>query len=218
MKKIYGDIILLYINVYHKWRSHDIQFLKYEVRQTETFIILDHFLPFQPPDNPENKNFKFGKNTWRYYHFTHLYHKWQSYNYGSWDMEHNRKNFLSFWTIFCPFNTQKVKILNKWKKTPEDIIILQTCTKNNSHMMYGSWNMECNGQISSSFWTIFCPFTHLTTWKIKILNKMKKMPRYIIISHRCTINDNHMMYGSWYTECNKQNFLSFGPLFALLPP
>ena len=26
--------------------------------------------------------------------------------------------------------------------------------------------------------------------------KMKKQPGHIIIQHRCTINDNHMMYGS----------------------
>ena len=37
------------------------------------------------------------------------------------------ENFLSFWTIFCPFiplKTQKIKILNKLKKTCGDIIIL----------------------------------------------------------------------------------------------
>ena len=27
------------------------------------------------------------------------------------------------------------------------------------------------------------------------LNKMKKIPEDIIILHKCTINDNHMMYG-----------------------
>ena len=39
--------------------------------------------------------------------------------YGSWDMECNRQNFFSFWTIFLPFyplTTQKMKILKKWKK------------------------------------------------------------------------------------------------------
>ena len=80
MKKIPGDIILLYIHVYHKWRSYDIWFLKYKVRQTEIFVILGHFLPFQPLDNLENQNFNIEKNTWRYYHFTHLHHKWQSYD------------------------------------------------------------------------------------------------------------------------------------------
>ena len=39
--------------------------------------------------------------------------------YSSWDIECDRHNFLSFWTIFCPFTpltTRKIKILKKWKK------------------------------------------------------------------------------------------------------
>ena len=35
------------------------------------------------------------------------------------------------------------KIFKKMEKTPEDIIILQTQM---SHMIYGSSDMECNGQ------------------------------------------------------------------------
>ena len=46
MKKIPADIILLYAHVYHKWRSDDIWFLKYKVRQTEIFVISGHFLLF----------------------------------------------------------------------------------------------------------------------------------------------------------------------------
>ena len=30
-----------------------------------------------------------------------------------------------------------------------------------------------------------------------------------IILHICTTNDDHMMYGSWDTDRNRQNFLSF---------
>ena len=33
--------------------------------------------------------------------------------YGSWDMEHNRQNFLSLWSIFSSFTqltTRKIKI------------------------------------------------------------------------------------------------------------
>ena len=45
------DIILLYTHVYHKWRSCDIWFLKYKVRQAEIYVILGCFLPFQPPNN-----------------------------------------------------------------------------------------------------------------------------------------------------------------------
>ena len=42
--------------------------------------------------------------------------------YVSWAIEHNRWNFLSFWTIFCifiPLTTQKTKIFKKWKKCLE---------------------------------------------------------------------------------------------------
>ena len=53
--------------------------------------------------------------------------------YGFSDMESNRQNFLSFWTVFCHFTptTQKNQILKKWKKIPQDIIILHKwkCTK-----------------------------------------------------------------------------------------
>ena len=59
--------------------------------------------------------------------------------HGSWDMKHERQNYLSFWVIFCPFTTlttQKFKILKKWKKAPGDIIILHKCTKNHGHICY----------------------------------------------------------------------------------
>ena len=35
--------------------------------------------------------------------------------------------------------------------------------------------------------------------------KLKKTPGDIIILHKCTIKDNHMIYGSWYMKCNGQN-------------
>ena len=62
-----GDLILLQIHVYHKCKSYDIWFRKYKVQQTEMFVILGHFLSFQPPNNLENQHFKIEKNTWRYY-------------------------------------------------------------------------------------------------------------------------------------------------------
>ena len=48
--------------------------------------------------------------------------------------------------------------------------------------------------------------------------KMKKIPGDIIILHMCTINQNHMMYGSWDMEHNRYNFSHFKWLFALLHP
>ena len=77
------------------------------------------FCPFTPLTTWKIKLLKKWKNTWSYYHFTHVYQKWQPYNV--WFLRHgaDRHNFLSFWTIFCPFTpltTQKIKILKKGKK------------------------------------------------------------------------------------------------------
>ena len=69
------------------------------------------------------------------------------------------------------------------KKTPEDIIISHMCTINDTHMMYDSWDMECDGQKFLSFWTIFCTFTLLKTWKIKILKKWKKLLAILSFTH-----------------------------------
>ena len=139
--------------------------------------------------------------------------------YGSWNIRCDRQNFFSFWTSFCPFTSDNPENQNfeKLSKTTGDIIILHMCTLNDNHMMYGSWNMECDRQNFLSFWTIFCPFTPLTAWKIKILKKMKKKPRDILL-HMCTINENHTMYGSWDMKHNRQNFLSFWTFFCPFTP
>ena len=105
---------------------------------------------------------------------------------------------------------------------PTDIILLYMhacmCTINEDHKIYFSWNIRCNREKFFSFWAIFCPFSPLTTRKTKIL-KLKKTPGHIIMLHICTINDNHMIYGSWDMERNRKNFFSHsGPFFALLPP
>ena len=72
-------------------------------------------------------------------------------------------------------------------------------------MIYRSWNITCDRQKFSTFWAIFCPFSPLATWKIKI-STLKKIPGDIIILRICTINDNHMMYGSWDMERDRHNF------------
>ena len=46
----------------------------------------------------------------------------------------------------------------------------------------------------------------------------KKAPGDIIILHKCTINGNHIMYGSWDMKHDGESFSHFGQFFALLPP
>ena len=88
--------------------------------------------------NPKNQNFEENvkKKCWRYYHFTRVYQKPQSYEvirYSSWDTGWNRI-FLSFWAIFCPFtpptrNNQENQNFEKMKEASGDVIILNLCTK-----------------------------------------------------------------------------------------
>ena len=90
-----------FTHVYHKWQSSDVWFVRYGSWQTEFFVILDLLLPFYPPNNPKNEVFKNEKNTWGYYQFTHVHHKYQSYDvYGSWYTERDR-TFCYFWPFFA---------------------------------------------------------------------------------------------------------------------
>ena len=113
----------------HKWRSYDIWFLKYKVRQRH----LRHFGPF------------FAFIIIRYYHFTHVYHKLQSYDvwflrYGAWQTE--CFVILDRFLPFYPPNNSKNQNFEKVKKTPGDIIILCKFTINDSHMMFGFWEIK----------------------------------------------------------------------------
>ena len=94
--------------------------------------------------------------------------------YGFWDMEWNWQIFCRFRSFFVllPIKNLQNQNFEKMNKKPGAIIILQMCTTNDNHMMYGSWDMECNGQNLLSFWNVFCSFIPLTQ-EIKILKKLK---------------------------------------------
>ena len=54
-------------------------------------------------------------------------------------------------------------------------------------------------RIFLSFWVIFCLFTHPKNPENQNFQKMKKAPGYftpVLHLHMCTLNGNHMMYGS----------------------
>ena len=99
--------------------------------------------------------------------------------------------------------------------------ILNMSTINENHMLYHSWDMEHDRQDFFSFWTIFCLFTPpptLNNPENQNFEKMEKIPGDIILQ-KCTINDNHMIYGSWDMKCTRQNFFCHpGSFFVLLPP
>ena len=69
--------------------NEDHMYVSWDIRHSSFFVILGHFLCFDPPNNPKNKNFE------------------------------------------------------NMKKIPADII-LHLFTTNDDHMVYGSWDMECD--------------------------------------------------------------------------
>ena len=125
---------------------------------------------------------------------------------------------LDLFLPFYPPKNLKNQHFEKMKKITRDSIILHMCTINDNNMMYDPWDIEHDGHIFLSFWTIFCTFTSLTTPKNQTFWKNGKTPGDIIILHMCTINENHMMYGSWDMERAGQNLLSFWTFFCLFTP
>ena len=124
--------------------------------------MLGHFLPFYSIKTPKIKILKNEKICWRNHHFTHVYQKSQSYDVCFLRYGVRQTEFFVIMNRFLPFSpllTQKIKVLKNEKKTLEDIIILQVPTINDSHMMHGFSDMECNRQNFSSFWTVFCSFS-----------------------------------------------------------
>ena len=84
---------------------------------------------------------------------------------------------LGHFLPFYPITTQKIKILENWRKSARDIIILHKCTKNHDPMLY--WDIECDRcNFYFSFRAIICPTTcpplFLITQKIKIKKKKKE--------------------------------------------
>ena len=132
-------------------------------------------------------------------------------------MEHEIE-FLSL-IHFSPFystNNSKNQIFEKMKKKLLDISSFYTCA---SHMTITSCMVS---EICSATDRIFCLFgplfvllLPLTTQKIKIMKERTKHLE-ILPFYTCTINENHLMYGSWDRERERQNFFHFGPFFAFL--
>ena len=160
------------------------------------------------------------KKVWRYDLCTHVYQKWQSYDvwflrYGAWQTEFFviLGHFLPFYLPNDPENQNF-----EMKKNLGDIIILNICTINDNHMVYGSWDMEHK--------KIFCfgPFlTFYPTNNPKNQNfdktKKKNTPGNIINLHKCTKNHDHMLYCSWDMARDGFNFyFSFMAIFCPFTP
>ena len=119
------------------------------------------------------------------------------------DMEHDRQSFVFISDHFLPYypppNNQENQNFEKIKK----------CLKILSFYTYVPqmtiWYMVLEIWSSTEFFVIldhFLPFYPYQTRKSKFW-KNEKMPGDIFISHLLTINENHMMYGSWDMKHNR---------------
>ena len=94
-----------------------------------TEIIFCHFRQFfalLPPNNLKNQTFdKNEKTTWRYYHFTHVYHRWQSYDVWFLRYWGRQTKFFVVLDHFLPFYHPKNPKKNKfWKNEKKCLEIL----------------------------------------------------------------------------------------------
>ena len=132
--------------------------MRHGARWTKLFVMLDCSLTCYPLTTQKIKILKKWKKAWKYYYFTQVYHKWQSHDVWFLRYEAWQTDFLSFgpFWLFYPTNNPKNQNFEKWKFAA-DIIILHICTKNHNKMMYCSWDTEWDRQNFCHFGS-FMPF------------------------------------------------------------
>ena len=120
--------------------------------------------PSPPHNTPQIENFEKMKKVFGYVIILHMCTKNHDHMmYASWNMDATGIIFCHFgpffallpqhwpWKLkfektlpFDPPNNPKNQNFGKMKKMLEDIIILHLCITNDNHMMYSSWDMECD--------------------------------------------------------------------------
>ena len=109
------------------------------------FVILGHFLPFYPTNNPNKQNLKHMKNTPGDIIILHKCKKIMIICYAVPEIWHMIDvifiiHFELFFALLPPNSLKNQKNL-KNEKAPDNIIILHKCFKNYNQMMYSSWDM-----------------------------------------------------------------------------
>ena len=175
-----------------------------------TDIIFYHFGPFfalLPHYQPQNLKFqKNDKNAWRYYPFTLLYHKWRSYDVQFLRYKVRQTVFCRSGPFFALWPTPKHsenQNFEKLKKPLGDITILHMCPSNDNHMMYYSWDMECEKQ----YFILghFLPFYLTKNLKNKFFSKIEKKNsrrchHFTLVYHKWQSYDVwFLIYGAWHS-------------------
>ena len=91
------------------------------------------------------------KNTWGYYLFTKVHHKWRSYDVWFLRYKGVEDRVFCHFKPFFPFDPP-----NNPKNQKSSFTLVY---HKQQYMMDASWDMECNRHNFLSFWVIFCPLT-----------------------------------------------------------
>ena len=144
-KKASGDVIIFFAT------KNTIMWCLF----TQIWSATDNFLSFQATFCSfallltQKPNFgKNVKNTWRYYPFTHMYHKSRSYDIWFLRYEVQQTKFFCHprsFTSFYVLTVQKMKISTKWKKQLEISFYTSVQKMYHDHMLYCSWDMAHEG-------------------------------------------------------------------------
>ena len=128
MKTFAGYIIILHMcNKNHNHTMYSSPDMEEDRQNFLSFWAI--FCPFSPLTNRKVKVLKSKKtNTWTYYKFTNLHHKWQLYDV--WFLRYGAQPtkifvILDYFLPFYPLWTKKINFFAKMNNTPEDIIMLQ---------------------------------------------------------------------------------------------
>ena len=183
--------------------------------------IMGHYLPFYTPSSKPKKS-KEKKQLLEISSFYTSVPKttliWGMLLETQWD----RQTILLFRAIFCPFNplkTRKIKILKK-SEIHLEMSSFYICVPKIMIwcMLPEIWSIT--DIIFYHFRSIFVVSApenpgNQNFKKIKKKKKKKKKPpRDIIILHKCTKNQDHMLYCSWDMVHDGCNYFSFWTIFC----
>ena len=123
--------------------------------------------------------------------------------------------FLPFYSPKNPKNQN----FEKWKKLLE-VLSFYICAPKIAIIWFTVPKIRSETQNFLSLWAILCPFT--SPVMILNINILKKSKKYLEIlsfyTYMRTINEDHMMYGSWNIRCDRHKFLTFWATFYPFSP
>ena len=158
------------------------------------------FSPFTLLKTQKIKILKNWKNTLKYHHFTHVCHKWQSYDVCFLRFRARQRKFFDILGHFLPFYPNinpKNEILKKWKKNLGMSIFYINVPKIMAICYTVSEIWRVTDVILIFHFGLFLPFYPPNSPKIQNFNKMKNTCEPKIMIRWCTVPEIWCVTDGW---------------------